>query len=43
MIILDIMMDVFSAGYLGFVFGGLLDLGDVIEMLMVDLKKDAYH
>lgn len=42
MTILDVMTDVFPQEYRDFVFAGLLDLGDVVEMVMFDLIKMTY-
>lgn len=42
MTILDVMTDVFPQEYRDFVFAGLLDPGDVVEMVMFDLIKMTY-
>lgn len=40
--ILDVMVNIFPSQYREFVFAGLLDPGDVVEMTMLDLKKKTY-
>ena len=42
MTILDVMTDVFPQDYRDFVFAGLLDSGDVVEMVIFDLIKMTY-
>ena len=42
MTILDVMTNVFPQDYQDFVFAGLLDPGDVVEMVMFDLIKMTY-
>ena len=42
MTILDVMKDVFPQDYRDFVFAGLLDPGDVVEMVIFDLIKMTY-
>ena len=39
---LDVITDVFPQEYRDFVFAGLLDPGDVVEMVMFDLIKMTY-
>ena len=42
MTILETMMKVFPQEHLDFIFCGLLDPGDVVEMVMLDLIKRTY-